>query len=401
MRILIATHHRALVGGIETYLREAIPALRGRGHEVALAFETPAAAGQDAIDEGLAWWTGDELCLRRIRDWRPDVVFGHGVAGVKLEEALLDVAPAVLFAHGYHGTCVSGTKRHAWPRVSVCQRQLGAGCLLCYLPRRCGGLNPLTLVQQYRLQTRRHALLRHYAGIVVASRHMRDEYLRHGLAKACVHLNPLFPPGEEPDAEPPGERTPTKRVLLVGRLTELKGGLWLVRALREASDRLGRPLTLVVAGDGPERSMLEARAADLGIAAEFHGWVDASRRRALMRGADVLAVPSLWPEPFGLVGLEAGCVGLPAVGFSLGGIPDWLCPGTSGELAPGNPPRVSELAAALVRALSDAEHLQRLRAGAWRMAAQFTLTAHIDRLEGILHAVATGRHTAVAAEARD
>ena len=44
-------------------------------------------------------------------------------------------------------------------------------------------------------------------------------------------------------------------------------------------------------------------------------------------------MPSVWPEPFGLVGIEAGCVGLPAAGFGVGGIPDWLRPGETGELA--------------------------------------------------------------------
>ena len=132
-------------------------------------------------------------------------------------------------------------------------------------------------------------------------------------------------------------------------MSDLKGGLMLVKAMHLAVRSLGRPLTLAAAGEGEERPAMEILARRLNVPAEFHGWVDPARRGELMRGADLLAVPSVWPEPFGLVGLEAACVGLPAVAFAVGGIPDWLAAGESGELAPGDPPKAEGLAAALVR----------------------------------------------------
>jgi glycosyltransferase involved in cell wall biosynthesis len=92
----------------------------------------------------------------------------------------------------------------------------------------------------------------------------------------------------------------------------------------------------------------------------------------------------LWPEPFGLVGIEAGCLGVPAVGYAVGGIPDWLIAGESGELAPGDPPTVDGLAEAMVRALASPEHYARLCQGAWKLAQRFTLESHLDQLEPIL-----------------
>lgn len=111
------------------------------------------------------------------------------------------------------------------------------------------------------------------------------------------------------------------------------------------------------------------------------GWVDAAELTTLMRQADVLAVPSTWPEPFGIVGIEAGCVGLPAVGFAVGGILEWLRPGISGELAPAAPPAARGLAAALERALALPEHHQRLREGAWRTARSYTAQSHLEALD--------------------
>jgi glycosyltransferase involved in cell wall biosynthesis len=236
------------------------------------------------------------------------------------------------------------------------------------------------MVRLYRRQRRRHALLNEFGGVLVASRHMREEYLRQGVAPERLHVVPLFPPGQQPDVEPPAMRRPGRHVLMVGRLTELKGSEILIESLAQACAALDHPLTLTVAGDGPRREAMEALSRRRGIAARFCGWVSAAERMQLMRDADVLAVPSVWPEPFGLVGIEAGCVGLPAAGFAVGGIPEWLIPGVSGELAPGDRPRPQGLADALVRALTDETHWNRLRRGAWEIAHTFTIEAHLKRL---------------------
>src|SRR5262245_19017241 len=111
---------------------------------------------------------------------------------------------------------------------------------------------------------------------------------------------------------------------MVGRLTKAKGGEQLLRAIPLASAKLGRPLSVTIAGTGPEHERLETLGRVLAVAVTFTGWVDAAMRTALMREADLLVVPSVWPEPFGLVGLEAGSVGLPAVAYASGGILDWL-----------------------------------------------------------------------------
>jgi glycosyltransferase involved in cell wall biosynthesis len=388
MRILIATCNRGFCGGVETYLAQLLPALRDRGHEVALLHEEDALPGQPTVDAGVkdlpCWRAGAGAVPREVVAWAPQVVYLHVLKSPASEAALVERFPTVLFAHAYYGTCVSGTKRVALPVLRPCDRVFGAGCLVRYLPCRCGGLNPLTMLSDYRRQADRRSLLGRFRAVLVASQHMRREYHRHGVAEERLHRVPLFPAGQACDPSPPPARPRTDRVLMLGRLTGTKGGRVLVHAVARAQGLLGRRLTLVVAGDGPERGRIEALARRLGVCAEFTGWVDAGRRTELMRGADVLAVPSVWPEPFGLVGIEAGCVGLPAVAFGVGGIPDWLVPGESGELAPKGRPTAAGLADALVRALQDPAHLARLGRGAWRKAREFTLDNHLARLEPLL-----------------
>ena len=76
--------------------------------------------------------------LDGLKEWGPDVLYVHGVLDPKLEERILNTAPAVFFAHNYYGTCISGSKAFAFPSPEPCGKRFGAGCLLHYFPRRCG-----------------------------------------------------------------------------------------------------------------------------------------------------------------------------------------------------------------------------------------------------------------------
>ena len=118
--------------------------------------------------------------------------------------------------------------------------------------------------------------------------------------------------------------------------------------------------------------------------AEFPGWVADADRARLFQSASAVAVPSVWPEPFGLVGLEAGAFGVPALAFDVGGISEWLEDGVNGWLAPGDPPTVEGLA----RTAARPDELGAMRAAARTTAERMSLAAHLDRLELILAAAA-------------
>jgi glycosyltransferase involved in cell wall biosynthesis len=113
------------------------------------------------------------------------------------------------------------------------------------------------------------------------------------------------------------------------------------------------------------------------------GWVDPSARERLLRRASVVAIPSRWPEPFGLVGLEAAAAGVPVVAFDVGGISSWLSDGVNGLLvAPGG--GASAFGASLARVLSDDSLRERLARGAIAAAKQFSRDAHLQALEVVL-----------------
>ncbi|HWZ90446.1 MAG TPA: glycosyltransferase, partial [Polyangiaceae bacterium] len=203
---------------------------------------------------------------------------------------------------------------------------------------------------------------------------------------SAVHVIPL-PAAFEPDPTPPTTRESRNRVLFLGRLTSGKGGVKAVQVAARCQRVLGRPLQLTLAGDGPELLRCKELAVKLAIPTDFPGWVGPEQRLELLRNADVLLVPSRWPEPFGIVGIEAASVGVPAVAYPVGGIVDWLRPGVSGELAEGTGFGTRALAAALARALGDAEHHRALQLGAWRVASEFGGDRHLSGLEALFHNV--------------
>src|SRR5262249_6256429 len=137
----------------------------------------PASVREWCVEESSA-----SKALARLRDWRPDLIYGHGLQDHTLAHRILDLAPGVFFAHNYHGICISGTKTFTRPEIEACHRPFGLGCLGCYYPRRCGGLNPLVALNLYRTQSGRLSALRRYARILTHSRYVAAEYRRNGLA---------------------------------------------------------------------------------------------------------------------------------------------------------------------------------------------------------------------------
>ncbi len=385
------------MGGIEKYLQALLPALLAQGHEVAILHEVPLSDDREAIDPpqlGLSSWDVSALglagALRAVGDWKPDLIYSHLLSNAELEDTLIRRYPAVLFAHTYYGTCGTGNKCHSFPQIRPCTRKFGPMCVLLHYPRRCGGLNPLTTLRLFRKQAQHKSALARYAAILTGGESMQQEYLSYDLDARKILVAPLPAFEGDPD-EAPSPRVPHGRILFAGRLAKLKGAHYLIRAAALAKTKLPE-IALTIAGDGSERKNLEELAQNLDVPVEFTGWVYTEQRKALMAQTDLLAVPSLLPEPFGLVGVEAGSIGVPSVAYAVGGIPDWLIAGYSGELAPADPPTVEGLASAIVEALADPAHYNRLRRGAWITARRFTMQNHLEKLERAFRSALGGDH---------
>lgn len=401
MRILILAGFRRHAGGVERYLEGAIAGLSEAGHDLALLTVHSGSADRPAISlpPNVRAWVleeGASAAYRSAREWGADVAYVHGLDGDDALAQLQAELPTVYFAHDYSGGCVSGFK--TWQSVpQVCARPLGPACLLHYYPHRCGGLSPVTAVRGYRTQRRRQRALRRFSCVVAGTRAMLADLGRQGVLADRLEFVPYYVPEVERRArarERVAAREPelaSARLLYVGRVDKLKGGTLLLDALPRVAARLARRVRLDVVGDGPHRQDWEARAAAVArasggdIVVRFHGWLDGTAIEAAWSTGDVLVVPSIWPEPFGLVGPEAGVYGVPAAAFDVGGISEWLSDGVNGHLADGRGPlRADALADAVVRCLEDPSHWTALSAGARQLADRFRIEPHIGALEQVL-----------------
>jgi glycosyltransferase involved in cell wall biosynthesis len=243
------------------------------------------------------------------------------------------------------------------------------------------------MVEQWRWAERQRSLFDQYAAIVVASEHMRSEYVRSGVDPRRARVVPLFPT-ELPTESTADPREPpaAPHVAFLGRMTRLKGGELLIRAVGHAAMRLGVPIRITMMGDGPQRAEWEKLARDLSVPCVFTGWLEGVDRWKRLSDVSVLALPSVWPEPFGLVGLEAGALGIPTVALASGGVGEWLHDGVNG-VAVGGRPSATAFGDALAALFNDRTVLAALGAGARRVAAEMSLARHLDRLEAIFHEV--------------
>lgn len=402
MRIAIVNFSSRRVGGTESYLDETVPEFVNSGHEVGLFVECDSPADRAPIrlpEESPLWCVaaqGSIGAIEAMRAWHPDLIYAHGLVNPKNETATLSVAPAVFFVHGYYGTCITGAKTNSYPNVVPCTRIFGPKCLLHFYPRRCGGLNPVSALIEYRRQADRLKLLQRYRALLTDSTHMRNEYLRHGFDPSIVFTSSYFSgcsKGLDAEIESAvvlnrdtnGRSSRVVRLLFIGRMDALKGGLMLLDSLPIVAAALDRPIELTFGGDGPARESWRRRALtitgkDGRVKTVFEGWLGQDRIEELQSESDLLVMPSLWPEPFGRVGLESGSRGLPVAAFAVGGIPDWLYDGVNGYMAPGNPATSDGFAQAIIKCLrTPAEH-ERLRSGALAVARRFKLRNHITQL---------------------
>jgi glycosyltransferase involved in cell wall biosynthesis len=394
LRIAVANWTSRMAGGAERYMRDTIGEMRRLGHEVALLHEVDEpGAREPAFAEGMITWSaakGQRIATEQLRRWSPHAVVVHGLLSPRLEALVQRIAPSVLVAHSYYGTCVSGEK--TWKSVPTpCSRPLGPGCLVHYYPHRCGGLDPLVMLRQYRLQRRRNQLLRNYQAVVALSRHMHAEMQRAG---ARCHFVPIVGPGTSAVPVPAREEGQPWRLLFVGRMTELKGG----NLLLDAADllvRTGTKMEIVFAGEGPHRERWERRAAEIArpgeLAVRFCGWLSEDALEREWRSADLFVFPSIWPEPLGLVGVEASRHGLPAVAFDAGGVREWLQDGVNGHLAGGDHASASALAAAIGRCIATPAEYDSLRRNAAGNSLALQVGEHTATLLHLLRGTITAR----------
>ncbi len=285
----------------------------------------------------------------------------------------LAAVPTVFHAHWARAACPTGLK--LLPSGEPCTKAPGRCCLAS------GCLRPhnwlLHLLQQHRFHRYRPAI-RH---IVANSRFTADALATAGLSPVEVLYYGAVVQAERPwPADPPC-------ILYVGRLVPEKGCGVLIEAFGRIAGEFPSA-TLQIAGDGPSRPTLQATVAALPAAIRgricFHGRVSHEALGELHSRAWIQVVPSIWPEPFGVVAIEAMMRGVAVVASDIGGLPEILpSPSLGKRVSPGDPHALAE---AIRNLLLDPASCRRMgKAGREHAIRHFARDSFFDRMESLYY----------------
>ena len=204
----------------------------------------------------------------------------------------------VLHAHDYFLACPNGGFTN-YPQGLVCEHTpMSRSCLTTQCDKR-GGTQKAWRVARHALRARMldvcamDVLLIHPA--------MRKSFERSGFSPERLHAvrNPVTP------FCPPGSLDPVAQdaIVFVGRLENEKGYM----DAANAAQAVGVPIEFV--GEGPGRDWLAQEHPNVPV----HGWLDRAAMAPILARARAVVMPSRWPEPFGLVAVEALTSGLPII----------------------------------------------------------------------------------------
>jgi glycosyltransferase involved in cell wall biosynthesis len=347
MNILLITPVWGHLGGIERYVADCVEEFTLKGHVCSVVYGRKS---DQAVESGIASIlhgayhvgtlsmfespedaSGVEQIDAILKAEQPDVIFMTGVRNYALLARLKAYGRLVPMSHDCSLVCMRMTNTTYVCR-KICTHKLGPRCLL----HGCGvRKNPDNTGDRFIFNSlRQHQMLLDiYRGMdvhVVASNYMKQRLIEHGFQPDRLKVIGCFTNVKPQAPSLPGGQLPI--ISFVGRMNRYKGADYLLRALVNVTS----PFRCSVIGDGEYLPYCRDLAHKLGLSnvVEFLGRRSTEEITQHLRGVSVAVVPSVFPEPFGIVGLEAMMCAKPVVAFNVGGIPDWLKDGKTGYLVP-------------------------------------------------------------------
>lgn len=431
MKILIAVHHfpPSFTGGAEWRACRTAAALRERGHDVHVICVERIDTGPDS---GVAWkdtlyqgipirrisynllaapdparweydnpWIGEHL-RGLLKEHRPDIfhlIGGYLLGADVIWDACEAGLPVVVTLTDYWFIC---------PRINllrsngqVCMDAMPCECVRCLaeekrryrwparaFPKLMDFLWAFLLADRVRIpvslaqvERRRQVLTEvlHQIDLAICpSAFLRSVYLRAGAPadRLVLSRQGLTLPGKFVPKTP----SAALRVGYTGQLAEHKGVHLLIEAFKHLNHHT-RPATLTIYGDPTRFPKYVRRLQKLANGhpnIRFAGTYPYSDLGQVLRGLDVLVVPSLWYENSPNTILEAFAYHTPVVASDLGGMSELVEHGKSGLLfAPGD---VADLREQLQRLVDDPELVRQMSANVPPVR---TLDEEIEELEGL------------------
>ncbi len=257
-------------------------------------------------------WSGAEAVRMILRDEKPDVVITHNLKGIGLRIPRAIQKLGIPHIHVLHdlqlivpsGLRMLGEEREPWLTKiaygayrAICRARMGSPDLV---------LSP--------------------------SAYLRDEYLHAGFFSPAITKVMPNPAPRLASVVPDGRALGPLRLLYAGQLGSHKGLAFLL----DAFAKLPFDAKLLITGDGPLRSLVEARAAaDKRIV--YLGYTQPEEVLKCMESVDAIVVPSLCYENSPTVIYESLVAGIPLIASRIGGVGELIVEASNGFLfTPGD-----------------------------------------------------------------
>ncbi len=393
MRILFVHESFGAFGGAEANVLATATELKERGHTVGILHGPQTGKGEAAwlntfqhrFPSSNGNGSGATSAPAACESFQPDVIYVHKLADLDVLEQLLGAnAPVIRMVHDHDLYCMRSYKYNYFSR-QICERALSPFCLFpcgAFIARDHTGTLPVKWVS-YTAKLRELELNRKCHRLIVATQFMKDELLRNKFDADKIETHAPVPPSGDTSWQ--SSFSDRNSIIYAGQIVRGKG----VDVLLESLALVQTPFTCFIFGDGDHRAHCERLSHKLGLDNRvfFKGYVSPDKIAPFYRECSVVAVSSVWPEPFGAVGLEAMRYGLPVVAFDAGGIREWLTNGHNGFLVPWMDR--AAFAARVVELLDD-KPLARLMGERGRqvIAERFEFSEYINGLENLFERAA-------------
>lgn len=390
MKILFVNEKCGYYGGVEQNIADTAAGMRDiKGHACYLLYGTATEAGEkeyrQLFEKCIKIDTIDLKSDRQLQaiqnivfDINPDVLYVHKIPSVRILSGLIESIHSVRMVHDHDLCCPRKHKYFAYSG-RICTYKAGLRCWFdgAFLERDESsrlGASYSSIGAKMEEMRRNYKISR----LLVGSTFMKNELIMNGFPQNRIFI---IPPVIQNAGQEKVELPADNMILFVGQLIRGKG----VDLLLNAFTNITVDYRAVIVGDGNARDELAELSSNLGLAdrVQFAGWIDHDQLQRYYSEAAVVAVPSRWPEPFGMVGLEAMKYGRPVVGFNVGGIKDWLEHKVTGILVPEQD--VEKFAEALEQMLSDKEAAKSYGENGYkRMSEKYCFEEYLNKLEGHL-----------------
>lgn len=391
MKLLFVHERFGPFAGAESNILATAGELRHRGHSLGIVHGPPTGKVSAAWDETfpqrfpLGRDGNASRVLAALERFQPDIVYVHKTADLDVIETLVASGlPLVRMVHDHDLYCMRSYKYNYVTR-RICERAASPFCVFpcgAFVARNHDGPVPLKFVS-YPAKVRELEFNRKFHRMIVATQFMKRELLRNGFDADTIEILPPVPRAGAPSLR--SSFSERNVIVYAGQIIRGKG----VDVLIESLARVRVPFECFIFGDGNHRAFCEKLARKLGLAGRVHfkGYVPPEEIGNTYRECSVVAVSSVWPEPFGAVGLEGMRYGLPVVAFDAGGIKEWLINDYNGCLVPwmdraAFAARVEELLRDKPRARQMGDQ------GRTMVAEYYGFTPYINRLEELFARVA-------------